>query len=195
MILRYACQEVDYDSQHWAALLFGRADVRALRHCRLRGSQLARSMSAELLCRELLTELDPEGAFAPAEDELGKPYLPGSRFHISLSHSGDHVAAAVADAPIGIDLQELRTISDRALLRWFSPSERNWIGSKNGSSRAIRLWTMKEAYGKLFGTGVFRGDRFQADFSDDRLICEYGGVSFLFPEAPEGLVFTICQAK
>ena len=195
MILRYSCQKVDKDARHWAGLLFGRADRRALRLSRLRGIQLARSMSAELACRELLADLLPEGPYALAEDELGKPYLPESRFHVSLSHSGNYVAAAVADVPVGIDIQTLRIISDRVLLRWFSPAEREWIGKAGLPERAIRLWTMKEAYGKLQGLGIFRGKLFRADFSAGQLITEYDDVAFTFPEAPEGLLYTVCVAK
>ena len=195
MVLRWGYQRVITDAQRWGALLFGQPGNRPIRLSRLRGRQLAQSMSAELLCRELLSELKPDAPFFLDEDERGKPYLPASCLHISLSHSGGYAAAAVSDTPVGIDLQEVRRISDPVLRRYFSPAERSWIGTEGSADRAIRLWTMKEAYGKLFGTGVIGGARFFARFSDGGIVTEYCDSRFIFPEGPEGLLLTVCLAK
>lgn len=195
MFLRCAYRAVTTDAQLWATLLFGRSGPRALRLSRLRGRRLAQSMSGELLCRELLSEAEPEESFILEEDERNKPYLPGSRLYVSISHSGGYVAAAVADAPVGIDLQELRKISDAVLRRYYSHDERSWINAGEPTERAVRLWTMKEAYGKLLGIGIFSGIRFSAGFADGRIITEYDDVSFHFPDAPEGQCLTVCLAK
>ncbi len=192
MAFRCDIRPVDKDAGHWAALLFGRSDHRALRLCRLRGFRLAQSMTAELLCRDLLAELAPGMPFLPVEDESGKPRFSGCPLQFSISHSGDFVAGAVSDKPVGIDLQELRSISDRVLGRLYSPEERRWIGAGPITERAIRLWTMKEAYGKLLGTGIFRDPRFCAVFEGDRLVTRYDGFAFHFPEAPEGLLLSVC---
>ncbi|MBR3556375.1 MAG: 4'-phosphopantetheinyl transferase superfamily protein [Oscillospiraceae bacterium] len=173
---------------------FGRSDPRALRLCRLRGRRLAHSMTAELLCRDLLAELQPEGFPALEEDASGKPFLPRCALYVSLSHSGAFAAAAAADTQVGIDLQKLRTIKEGVLRRCFSPAERDWVTAGDGSERAVRLWTMKEAYGKMTGTGIFRDNLFCAGFDGDCLLARYDGVSFRFPEAPEGYLITVCLA-
>ena len=194
MVFRCAYGPVIPDAGQWGALLFGRSDPRALRLSRLRGGRLAQSMSAELLCRELLASLRPVESHFLEEDASGKPFLPHSPLFVSLSHSGSFVAAAAADRPVGIDLQEKRRIREGVLRRWYSAAEREWIGAGDAGERAIRLWTMKEAYAKLKGTGIFRGDHFSAGFSGDSLLTRYGDVCFRFPEAPEGYLFTVCFA-
>ena len=192
MVFRCAYGPVIPDARQWGTLLFGRSDARALRLSRLRGGRLAQSMSAELLCRELLASLRPGESYFLEEDASGKPFLPHSPLFVSLSHSGSFVAAAAADRPVGIDLQEKRMIREGVLRRWYSHAEREWIDAGDAGERAIRLWTMKEAYAKLKGTGIFRGDRFSAGFSGDSLCTRYGDVCFRFPEAPEGYLFTVC---
>lgn len=194
MVFRCAYGPVIADSQPWAELLFGRCDPRALRMSRLRGKRLAQSMSAELLCRSLLEELRPGESHCLQEDASGKPFLPHCPLFISISHSGGYVAAALADTPLGIDLQEMREIREGVLRRCCSEAERRWIDAGNPAERAVRLWTMKEAYGKMTGAGIFRGNRFHAGFEGDRLITRYEGIEFLFPAAPEGYLYTVCLA-
>ena len=60
------------------------------------------------------------------------------------------------------------------------------------SERAIRLWTMKEAYGKMLGVGIFTASRFNASFEGGRLLTDCAGARFLFPASPEGYLFTVC---
>ena len=105
------------------------------------------------------------------------------------------MAAAIADKPLGIDLQKLRRISDAVLRRYYSSDERSWIIEGDPTERAVRLWTMKEAYGKMLGIGIFGGVRFYAAFSDGRIVMEYDDAAFLFPDGPEGILFTVCLAK
>ena len=47
--------------------------------------------------------------------ERGKPYFAGSgNVHFSVSHSGELVAVAFADTPVGIDLQQHKSHGDAA---------------------------------------------------------------------------------
>ncbi len=195
MVFRFACRPVSRDADSWAALLFGRAGRRAARLSRLRGSRLAEALSAEALCLELTEELLPGSALKLDEDEDGKPFIPGCPLFVSLSHSGGYAAAAVSDLAVGIDLQELRKVSDGVLRRVYSPEEQSWVSEGDRTLRAIRLWTMKEAYGKLTGSGIFGDSRFCASFTDSQLNTEYGDAGFLFPDAPEGLLLTVCLAR
>lgn len=86
--------------------------------------------------------------------EQGKPYLPGGP-EFNLSHSRGAVAVAVGDCPVGIDLERIRKYMDALPQRIFSREELRWF-RENGELKRdfFTLWTLKESYYKLLGTGL-----------------------------------------
>ena len=51
-------------------------------------------------------------------DELGKPFFPDHPdTHFSLSHTAGAAAAALADTPVGVDIERVRPVSVRAMER------------------------------------------------------------------------------
>lgn len=75
---------------------------------------------------------------------------------ISLSHSGDWVACAVADSPaIGIDIEAHRPDRDFPALieAAFGPDERIEAAA-GGIAGFYRLWTLREAIAKATGAGI-----------------------------------------
>ncbi|HEV2606744.1 MAG TPA: 4'-phosphopantetheinyl transferase superfamily protein [Xanthomonadaceae bacterium] len=79
--------------------------------------------------------------------------------HLSLSHSGEVVAAAIAQFPLGIDLESTRGVRDWLALadHVFAPEECEQLLLLPESDRQElfhRYWTLKEAYGKRDGTGL-----------------------------------------
>ncbi len=82
----------------------------------------------------------------------GKPYLENGDTFFNLSHSGGWVALATADHEIGIDLQILSPVRPSVQRRCFTPEQQDWIG--DDPLRFARLWTVKEAYIKMTGTGL-----------------------------------------
>ncbi len=92
--------------------------------------------------------------------ELGKPCVdraPALEFNVS--HSGDLAVFAFARAPVGIDVELLRSVSDALTIaqRFFSPEERQALagyGSADRSSAFLRCWTRKEAFLKAPGVGL-----------------------------------------
>jgi 4'-phosphopantetheinyl transferase len=84
----------------------------------------------------------------------GKPLLPGGPW-FSLSHSGNFACLAFsATAPVGIDLEIRREDDLEALARTaFHPVELAFFLEKPGKERFFDLWTAKESYAKMIGTG------------------------------------------
>lgn len=86
-------------------------------------------------------------------EENGPPRLMGGapRLNLSLSHSGDTVACAVADGPVGIDVEESRgTRPIEGLLEAaLSREERGRIAGlteMETRARFLVAWTLKEAW-------------------------------------------------
>lgn len=156
----------------------------------LLGDWIARKLASELTCLEM-------DMLTVIEGEHKKPLLSGAEAEISIAHSGDYAAAAAAKRPVGIDLERVRPLPNTVLLRMCSPAELHWVNAHPEKSlyRFFRLWTMKEAFGKMLGIGIFSSRQFYARFVEDTLIELYPDCLFLFPEAPEGYMLSICVQR
>ena len=93
----------------------------------------------------------PEVAYSPS----GKPYFPeepGKYF--SLSHTLTHVLAAVADVPVGADIETVRPKGDGFWERLMDEEERR-------DFRPFELWCLRESCYKLLDGGSLRSLRFR----------------------------------
>lgn len=114
-------------------------------------------IGAELLLiraiRSVSSDLQLPLAIVAGSD--GKPYLPGSALHFSLSHSGSFAACAISDHPVGLDLERRGRLSDALLRRSFSPEEQALIRAAEDPDHLFTLlWTGKESYVKATGQGI-----------------------------------------
>ena len=113
--------------------------------------------------------LESEDAFEIGRLERGKPYFSNMLdVHFSVSHSDDVFAFAIADVPVGIDVQKIRKRPDeedrcrRIARRFFHPEEiARMEGENDGTSfytgvvsTFYKIWCGKEAYVKLSGKGI-----------------------------------------
>lgn len=89
------------------------------------------------------TGLEPEEIQKTSE---GKPYFPSQRFHISVTHTGDLFALAVAPRPIGIDCEREGIFRPQIAEKKFSQEEKALPFS--------HVWCGKEAVAKLLGKGL-----------------------------------------
>ena len=102
----------------------------------------------------------------------GKPYLASGEIFFNLSHSGDRVMCAVSDREVGCDVQQTGEINLKIADRFFSPDEKMFLDSITDENEKIdvffRLWTLKESYIKMLGTGLKMPLKsFSVSFFDD----------------------------
>jgi phosphopantetheinyl transferase len=88
----------------------------------------------------------------------GKPVLSNGQF-ISITHSRYFVAIAVADKPIGIDLDFVQSKLKRVASKFIHQSEYSWVDFDD-LHQLLYVWTAKESIYKLIGqSGLsFRND-------------------------------------
>lgn len=84
-------------------------------------------------------------------EKSGKPYILGSSYGISISHSKDMALVAINEDLVGADIEVVRPYNEKLIKRYFSPEEISFIDSPE---KFFTLWTVKEAYLKLTGTGL-----------------------------------------
>jgi 4'-phosphopantetheinyl transferase len=124
-------------------------------------SSLQRSLFGELLSRFILGQklkVDSK-VICFSKSENGKPFLENKNVHFNLSHSGNWVVIAYSNEEVGIDAEVIRPVNYRIAERFFSPKEVRKLNSKDGKEKLdyfFDLWTLKESFLKLIGTGLTR---------------------------------------
>ncbi len=89
--------------------------------------------------------------------EFGKPYLAGDPLHFNLSDTKDAVLVALADQPIGADIETMNRNTDheRVAEHYFTkPEVESIMHAQDGKRRFLELWTRKEAVLKACGVGL-----------------------------------------
>ena len=87
-------------------------------------------------------------------NEHGAPYLEDGPY-FSISHCKQGIAVAVSDTPIGIDIETIRPLNEGLVHKAMNLQEQAQIATAaNPAQEFIRLWTRKEAYVKMQGTGI-----------------------------------------
>lgn len=127
-----------------------------------RPEDAARYLAAHALARLVLARrLDAHpGALAfdrtcRCGEQHGKPRLAGPGPQFSLTHSGDLVGLAVADGPVGLDVEHHRTLSDVAGMAEHVSSPAELARPlPAGTAEFLVVWTRKEALLKVTGQGL-----------------------------------------
>lgn len=151
------------EAAQWMGTLIGKERIAAeeianppLKARFVLGRGLRRAMLSEA------TGIDP-AALVFSETEGTKPQATNAiGWDFNVSHSGDHVAVAVGQGRVGIDLEEVRPVRsmDAIVQRYFHPDERQaWLASKQSlrEEAFFILWSAREAAMKCVGLGLARG--------------------------------------
>ena len=95
-------------------------------------------------------------SFALSYGRNGKPYLSDyPHIHFSISHCNYGCICTISDNPIGIDIQDIRPFSWSVSEHCCSMAELQLIKeSVEPAAEFTKIWTMKESYLKMKGTGI-----------------------------------------
>jgi phosphopantetheinyl transferase len=100
-----------------------------------------------ILVRRLLNPED----FPVEYDLCGKPYLAGSDYHISVTHSDDMAAVIISRRQAGIDLEKIRARVANVKDRFMSIKELSAISPERELEQMTLVWCAKEALYKFYG--------------------------------------------
>lgn len=112
------------------------------------------------------------------KNEYGKPYIKGLDIFISISHSKNVCAIALAYEEIGLDIMHFTYKNN--LHHTFNEKELKLLDNAlNKEEVFTKMWTMKEAYSKMIGMGLSYGlnnidtTKVKGDFiyNEDYIIC------------------------
>lgn len=128
-----------------------------------------RTVAGEMLARKAIAQrcgVEAESIkFETAEH--GKPFAVGLDMEFNISHSGNLVACAVSDQPVGVDIELIRPVDLRTAKHFCTPEELEYLFGHTPSEdeftkseevmvlhRFFQIWTTKEAVGKCRGIGL-----------------------------------------
>ncbi len=116
-------------------------------------SFVAESRKKQWLAYRLLirTLLKPDD-FPVEYDQSGKPFLAGSDYHISVTHSEDLAAVIISRyARVGIDIEKIKPRIEKVRDKFLSPEESAFVGKEREMEQLTLTWCAKEALYKLYG--------------------------------------------
>ena len=123
-----------------------------------REEELYRSFVAEsrkkqwLAYRILIRKLLEPQEFPVEYDEVGKPFLAGSHYHISVSHTGDLAAVIMSSkGKVGIDLEKIRPRIENVKDKFMNDYELGRLIQGHELEQMTLTWCAKEALYKLYG--------------------------------------------
>lgn len=102
-----------------------------------------------------------------------KPFLVSHpNIHFNLSHTKGFICCAISDKACGIDVETCTNALPEIIDIAFSASEKKFISTLDKSSVSYnynfyKIWTLKEAYTKQLGTGLF------TNFSEINTLSDY----------------------
>src|SRR3982074_99405 len=167
---------------------------------RVRDDRLADRVSGRLALRQAYADFRQGHASLPVHPAIahwpdGRPYLRGQpALHCSISHSHRFGVAALARAPIGIDIETIRPRDPRLLDYVAEETEAAALRELVGSAAELLtlIWTLKEATAKASGRGLLRalrGLRITATGTHTFEIDGWRAVSYRYRDFLVGLAF------
>ena len=166
--------------------------------CRLEKDRLLSLGAGVALDQALALHGLRERDLETASGEWGKPWF-SSRpdLHFNLSHSGFFAVCALSDAPVGVDMEQVRPVREALVERVCTPREAALLPREAALRRDqfCRLWTLKESVMKYFGAGLSLSPRsLEADFGPPLVLRQEGRVQplFFFQWRLQGHWLTVC---
>lgn len=147
--------------------------------------------------------------------DSGKPYLPGyPGIHFNITHTAGLAACAFYHDELGIDAEAIGYFPETLIQTALDESEKDYV-IRAGEDKPLReerfwrLWTLKEAYGKMMGTGADRNlkapffvisENFKTpDYSEGqdnpRITCSEPGICCSQFLLESRFVLSICRKK
>jgi phosphopantetheinyl transferase len=105
-----------------------------------------------LAYRLLIRELLKPDEFTVEYDQSGKPFLAGSEYHISVTHTEDLAAVIISgNARVGIDIEKIKPRIIKVKDKFLNDSESCAISEQREIEQLTIAWCAKEALYKIYG--------------------------------------------
>ena len=136
-----------------------------------------RTLAGRYLLKKMIKEIYGRESFEISYNGNGKPELEFCFF--SISHSGNYAVCAVAETPVGIDIENTGRFRRREKYMFFTDNETRYVNSADSARRFCIIWTRKEAYIKALGEPLSFAAKTELVTPELSLKDIYGGYAFI----------------
>lgn len=135
-----------------------------------------RTLAGRYLLKKMIKKIYGRESFEISYNGNGKPELDFCFF--SISHSGNYAVCAVAETPVGIDIENTGRFKRREKYMFFTDNETRYVNSRDSARRFCTVWTRKEAYIKALGEPLAFAAKTDMVTPELSLKDSYGGYAF-----------------
>lgn len=90
-------------------------------------------------------------------NEYGKPFVVcNSPTQFNISHAGNYIACVIANEPVGVDIELIKTADMQIAKRFFTMDEIAYIMDGQKNIQFYEVWTKKESRIKWEGKGLYK---------------------------------------
>ena len=127
----------------------------------------------------------------------GKPYILGNPIYYNISHSHDYCICAFSETEIGVDIEKIRVIDKKTISFFATTKEEQYIFQSNIdiNKRAFEIFTLKEAYFKMLGTGITDLKNVEFQIDDMNINCSDSKAKLWFSDELDDYVIAFCEKK
>jgi 4'-phosphopantetheinyl transferase len=144
----YAIWQISESAEELRSAISLREEEEILYQSFVAESRKKQWLAYRLLIRDLLK---PDN-FPVEYDQSGKPFLAGSDFHISVTHTEDLAAVIISrHARVGIDIEKIKRRIEKVRDKFLHTEESAFIEKGKELEQLTLAWCAKEALYKLYG--------------------------------------------
>lgn len=156
--LKMICYKIDFQNIDFSTLLFKDSIFKKKNNYKYRNKKI-KNLGDLLLQYSIYKNFGiPSNDWEIKYNDFGKPLVIAKKnVYYSISYSNNWIICIVNDKPVGIDLEHVNEIDYQLIIKYFHSHEVEQINKmQNKLSEFYRIWTLKESYLKLLGTGLYK---------------------------------------
>lgn len=144
----YAIWRITETTDDLRAMIVLREEEEELFNSFVAESRKKQWLAYRILVRHLLAPED----YPVRYDDCGKPYLAGSEYHISVTHTDDMAAVILSrNRQVGIDSEKIKPRVEKVWHKFLNDEEMEAIGQERRLELMTLAWCAKEALYKIYG--------------------------------------------
>ena len=144
----YAVWRITEDVEALRAAINLKEDEESLFRTFVAESRKKQWLAYRILVRRLI---EPED-FPVKYDAMGKPFLAGSSYHISVTHTDDLAAVIISrKRKVGIDTEKIKPRIEKVKDKFLNESELSRLNKGSELGQMTLVWCAKEALYKFYG--------------------------------------------